>query len=387
MTQRSRSRVASTSGTRRWNRRLAVAALLCLGLPAGLLAQTQTFVAPRARVENVVVNREGTTFTVTYDLVPTDEAARNAVFEVLLEVVLDDGSLFRPVSVTGDMGRDHKITPGTGKKISWNSSRDVDNQGYDKFEFHVRIVSANLVESERQPADPSVTPPAETPPASLAGAWLGTYVGYPAHLEIRTEGGGAFDGLLHVVTDPGKPATLLEIAGTLILGGQGIEFRETTVVDKGAVRSWNLGSASGRFGPDRSGMSGSGTDQRTTYQWSFNRVTTSGFDAGETWTGEYAGEPARLLVERRESTSWSGRLQVTTRDGRPPTDLRVEGTFAGGAVQIRETELVDIGSAGSWNLGSGSGTLEAGGLQMIGSGNDGNRTYRWFFLRGGLPVR
>jgi hypothetical protein len=367
-------------------------AFACLAAVAFVGAQTQTFVAPKARVENVTFNRTGTTFTVTYDLVADEPSAANAVFEVTLEVTLDDGSLFRPVSVSGDMGRDVRVSPGTGKKIVWESSRDIDNQGYDLFKFAVKISDADLVDvsgAATPPADPPAgeptggAPPAPTTSSGLPGIWLGTYIDFPAQLEILQQDDASFSGVLYVVTKFDELATVLDVSGQLLENGQLIQFRETRVRERGGERSWNLGSASGRFASDRSAMAGDGTDGNESYQWMFARQASLGFESGAIWNGEYAGEPARLSIASRDGENWTGRLAVTTRDNAPPTNLRVEGTITGRAVEIREVELVSLGAESSWNLGTGIGTFESGGLQLIGAGTDSaNKSYRFALLRG-----
>ena len=61
----------------------------------------------------------------------------------------------------------HRITwtdndDGSVRQV-WESSRDIDNQGYDKFQFAVEIVSAVLMESDSPTTDPVDSEPSSTP--------------------------------------------------------------------------------------------------------------------------------------------------------------------------------------------------------------------------------
>jgi hypothetical protein len=356
-------------------RTLGTVTLAWLAILAGPSAQTQTFTVPQGRVENVAWSRDGTTFTVTYDLVAADA---NAVFEVQLQVLMN-GAPFAPSAVAGDVGT--KIKPGTGKKISWESAKDTDNQNFDQFKFTVMAESgrAEPVASSKDP--PAPAPPSE--PAFAGSIWRGTYAGeYPAQLIVERHEAPAFSGVIAIVTKTGEPATEVAVEGTLDRGI--VIFSEISVRDRGAERSWNLGSASGTYATSGQRMGGAGNDRRRQYQWTFSRVAGAQFDPLGRWQGEYAGDPAQLMIDRIDGTAFTGRLIVTTRRGRETTEIEVSGTIVNPAITVKEVRLVRLGAAGEWNLGAGQGTLGSGGMQLIGEGNDGRKSYRWFFVREGL---
>jgi hypothetical protein len=332
--------------------------------------QAQTFSPPQGRIENVEWSREGTTFTVRYDLVSEDP---DAVFEVRLRVSMN-GAPFMPVAVSGDVG--DKVTAGTGKQISWESAKDTDNQDFDNFEFTVAAVSGRAVPVAEG------APPLPPPSATLLGSWRGVYAGdLPTQLTIERHDGSEFAGVIFVVSKPEEPATELSVEGRLSEVGV-VEFSEIGIRDTGAVGRWNLGSASGRISSDGQRMGGTGTDGGNEYPWVLERVTGPGLELAGRWEGEYAGSPAQLIVDRVDGSTLAGRVIVTTRRGREATELEVSGTVTDDAIELREVRVVRQGAVSRWYMGTGTGAIGAGGLQFRGAGRDENgRDYKWGFVR------
>jgi hypothetical protein len=126
------------------------------------LATTQTFVTPRGEAQNVRFElREEGIVQIDYDLISTDP---RAVFFVRLEISEDAGTTFegRPLSVTGDVG--NGVTAGTGKRIVWNSGKDVERVIIDRIRFRIVATGGPLqADSAQAAAAPAATPP---PPAA-----------------------------------------------------------------------------------------------------------------------------------------------------------------------------------------------------------------------------
>ncbi len=127
---------------------------------AAFTAITQVFTTPKGEAENVRFEHVGAgTVHVFYDLVSSDP---RAVFLVTLDASQDRGSTYtvRPMSVSGDVGQG--VMPGTGKRIVWESGRDVERLEIDQFRFRI---SAQAGQLEPQKVDPPAAPAAapETP--------------------------------------------------------------------------------------------------------------------------------------------------------------------------------------------------------------------------------
>jgi hypothetical protein len=72
---------------------------------------------------------------VVYDL----PARRAATFSVALEASNDGGQTFaiRPRALTGDVGAN--VSPGTGKAIVWDSTKDIEDLQIDRYVFRVLV--------------------------------------------------------------------------------------------------------------------------------------------------------------------------------------------------------------------------------------------------------
>ena len=354
------------------------ALILAIVLAGVTPAYAQVFAPAQGKVENVVWVRDGTTFTVTYDLVSSDPTA---AFKVGLVVSMDGGE-FKPVSVAGDIG--DKVIPGTAKKIVWQVARDTDNQDYDLFKFSVTAVSGRAV-PVANPSPGTATAPAAS--QDLRGLWRGTYANAArAELVIDGQAGIGFTGRLRISMAAGDDPTELRVIGSLT--SQVVEIREIEIIKAGKYKKWNLGTAAGNVLPDGLQMSGSGRDRRTTYAWSFTRVdappvgapaaaVSTAPDLAGMWTGKYAGFRATLTLTSISESTFSGTLSVVTSSGKAPTELQVEVTVTQNSVSLRETSVIAKGAASRWNLGTATGQLQEGNRQMAGQGRDARGKFEW----------
>lgn len=203
--------------------------LMLIVVAAAQPAAAQVFTTPKGGAENVTFEQVGGgTVHIIYDLVSSDP---RAVFQVTLEASQDRGATFtvRPMSVSGDVGAG--VKPGTGKRIVWESGRDVERLEIDQFRFRISAQAGPL---EMQKADPPPAPVAaaptpaappktETPPAapvnqpqtaaakpkSGGGAkWLLIGGGAAAAAGVAAASGGSGGGSTATSNSPGNtPAT------------------------------------------------------------------------------------------------------------------------------------------------------------------------------------
>jgi hypothetical protein len=147
--------------------RFLLALALCSFVPGLRDARGQTFITPKGEARNVrFEQREEGVVHILYDLVSSDA---RAVFKVVLEASQDSGSTYavRPQSVSGDTG--DGITPGTGKRIIWDSGKDVERVVIDRFRFRI-VATAGPLAAEPTAAAPPSTPTAAPAPAPAAPA-------------------------------------------------------------------------------------------------------------------------------------------------------------------------------------------------------------------------
>jgi hypothetical protein len=139
----------------------------------GRTISAQTFVTPKGEAQNVRFElRDEGIVHIYYDLVSSEP---RAVYSVMLEASQDAGTTFgmRPQSVTGDVG--DKVAPGPGKRIVWDSGKDVERVQIDRFRFRIVATGGPLqsppVQTAATPAPPAPAKP--TPPPAAAGAKKG----------------------------------------------------------------------------------------------------------------------------------------------------------------------------------------------------------------------
>jgi hypothetical protein len=174
---------------------------LVLALAIGVL-DAQTFVTPRGEAQKVrVEQREDGIVHIFYDLISSDP---RAVFAVRLEASQDAGATFgiQPESITGDTG--DGIRPGAGKRIVWDSGKDVERVQIDRFRFRIIATGAPLaVEPPRAsepvpPANPAQPPTVAAPPIKKGSGvkWLliGGGAAAAAGVGLAAGGGGSNNG-------------------------------------------------------------------------------------------------------------------------------------------------------------------------------------------------
>ena len=119
---------------------IAAAGAIALVATAGaLIASGQVFVTAKGQAENGQYSLlPGNVYQITYDLISDDP---RAVFSVTFDASDDDGKNWnvRPRSVAGDVGSN--VTPGRGKKITWEIGKDVETPQFDRFRFRVTPVA------------------------------------------------------------------------------------------------------------------------------------------------------------------------------------------------------------------------------------------------------
>lgn len=143
--------------------------VVMLTVAAAHQAAAQVFTTPKGGAENVTFEQVGGGIVnITYDLVSSDP---RAIFAVTLDASQDRGATFtvRPSSVSGDVGPG--VKPGTGKRIVWESGRDVERLEIDQFRFRISAQAGPLELKADPPPAPAPAPAAmpstpEKPPAA-----------------------------------------------------------------------------------------------------------------------------------------------------------------------------------------------------------------------------
>jgi hypothetical protein len=132
--------------------------------------RSQTFVTPKGEAQNVrFEQRESGVVEIFYDLISSDP---RAVFNVVLEGSQDNGGTWdmRPQTMVGDVGAG--ISPGTGKKIVWDSGKDMERVQFNSLRFRMLATGGPLSAPPKPPPPPSQgakaanPPPTKTPPSS-----------------------------------------------------------------------------------------------------------------------------------------------------------------------------------------------------------------------------
>ncbi|MDO8677928.1 MAG: PKD domain-containing protein [Acidobacteriota bacterium] len=177
----------------------------------------QVFTTPKGGAENVTFEQVGGgTVHIVYDLVSSDP---RAVFAVTLDASQDRGATFtvRPSSVSGDVGAG--VKPGTGKRIVWESGRDVERLEIDQFRFRISAQAGPLkLQKADQPAPvapvaaaptPAAAPTTQTAAAKPKGGgsakWLLIGGGAAAAAGVAAaSGGGSGGGSTPTASTPGN---------------------------------------------------------------------------------------------------------------------------------------------------------------------------------------
>jgi hypothetical protein len=323
------------------------AVLLLLMLAIARVATAQVFTTPKGEAENVRFEQVGGgTVNIFYDLVASDP---RAVFLVTLDASQDRGSTFtvRPTSVSGDVGQG--VAPGTGKRIVWESGRDVERLEIDQFRFRISAQAGPLElkvdpaaasspaapeAAEKPPVTPRTAPASPSPvaakPKSGGGAtkWLVIGGGAAAAAGVAVAAGGGSGGSSSTPTPPttvNRKPTITSISqnqsGTLLVAATEVTYGVVASDPDGdpMTATWSLGGftptavlSNGQAATTRAWM-GSGT--------AFGTVTVSdgrGGSAVDTyaglpisdvtgvWTGRLANVDIRLNLEQVKDTASVG---------------------------------------------------------------------------------
>jgi hypothetical protein len=163
--------------------------------------QPGIILAPIVRTERVGAG----VIRVVYDL----RGAAGAVFTVSLEVSNDGGQSFtiRPRATTGDVGPG--IAIGTGKTITWDTTKDVEDLQIDRYVFRVVVSPTGAPSAASPAAAPAATPVSAGGGPQGAKPSTGTTAG-------AKKGGGLSKGAILAITGGGAAAGV----GVALAGGK-----------------------------------------------------------------------------------------------------------------------------------------------------------------------
>ena len=203
--------------------RLSTVAGFCLGTI--IIAPSLVGYAQGRRVENVRVEQVSLQglVVIRYDLL-SDQP--QAVFEVRLEISVDDGETFSvtPSSVSGDIGAD--IPPGSGKRIVWESGREVAQLQADRLQARITLQTTSPAETLPLAAQGTVLTVNSVPTGATVSVDGATRGRTPLNLEGLSPGEHriilALDGFLEhsrrVVMAEGQPELVLVTLTEIVEG-------------------------------------------------------------------------------------------------------------------------------------------------------------------------
>jgi hypothetical protein len=345
---------------------LAAHLLLVPAAPLG----AQTFVTPKGEAQNVrFEQRDSGVVEIFYDLISSDA---RAVYNVVVEGSQDNGASWgmRPKTMTGDVGPG--VTPGAGKKIVWDSGKDMERIQFNSLRFRMVATGGPLA--------------ANAKPAATAGA-------SPAQAAVNqpsSGGGGSKKKLLIIggsVLGAGATAAVLlasgkasppSVTGTSITGNTGTLLAGVaplTVRVSASGESGETLSASIDFGDGTSAsasLSGGEAAVSKTYNTAgtFNpTVTITG--KGGTSTGTFPTVNVASLTGRWSAT-WTNLAGLSA-----TLNLTQSGTSLTGDISISGSNFTNPGRVTGSVAGPASvsfrGTDATGGLffdfNVTGSGN------------------
>lgn len=213
----------------------------------------------------------------------------------------------------------------------------------------------------------------------------------PRHVMFLRSANGAGDAARLVTGFDGR-AEIRLTAGTYILeSDQPVEFRGQTYRWRQTILVQDNVPTSIELSNDNAGDNAPTVVTAPPAQPTPTTVAPAplrGPDVRGTWAGFYGDyTDSKLIIDKQDGATFSGTLVVMTKSGGSPSRVQVEGRLTDRAVSISEIKLIDPGSAASWDLGEGSGSLQPGGQRMTGTGRAGVHSYRWAFqLRGKLDT-
>jgi hypothetical protein len=324
---------------------------------AARVATSQVFTTPKGEAENVKFEQVvGGTVNIVYDLISSDP---RAVFLVTLDASQDRGSTYtvRPMSVSGDVGPG--VKPGPGKKIVWESGRDVERLEIDQFRFRISAQAGPLelkVDPSTAPPVPAATPkPVETetvekpPPATAPAA----PVTPPQTAAAKPKGGGGAKWLL---IGGGAAAAAGVAAAAGGGGGGGSSPTTTTGTPTGTPAAANRAPVISGVS-QRQNDSGVALVLVTVIIFEVNATDADGNAMTALWTfgdGTTATAPVsngRAVTEKVFATGGFHRPTVTVTDGRggsassdhvPVTANTVTGLYIGTAAPAGFTVRLNL---------------------------------------------
>ena len=124
-------------------------------------------VNPAVNVSSVV---RGGVVVVSYDLLSSDPSAQ---FSIVLDASSDGGKTFsvRPKTMKGDVGS--TVRAGSGKTITWEAARDVENLEVDRYRYRVTAVRSQGSTTTLSQASVQAPGPAIRPASGNGSKWAG----------------------------------------------------------------------------------------------------------------------------------------------------------------------------------------------------------------------
>lgn len=316
---------------------LVLVALLMLAPVAPLGAQT--FVTPTGEAQNVrFEQRNSGVVEIFYDLISSDP---RAVFSVVLEGSQDNGGTWgmRPKTLSGDVGEG--IRPGVGKKIVWDSGKDVERIQFNSLRFRMAATGGQLAANTSKPGTSGAKPPtgqntAVNQPSGGGGG----------KKKLLIIGGSvlAAGGTAAVLLAGGKPAapsvtnsSITGNNGTLLASLVTLTFR-VSVSNKdneALTASWNFGDGT----TGSAAISGGEASVTKVYSaaGTYSPTVTINGGKGGTGSGTYPSVVVATLTGR-----WSG--SWTTLSGLTAVlNLSQNGTTLSGDVTVNGSNFLNPG--------------------------------------------
>jgi hypothetical protein len=304
----------------------------------------QTFITPKGEAQNVrFEQRESGIVEIFYDLISSDP---RAVFTVAVEGSQDGGSTWgmRPQTMTGDVGAG--ITPGVGKKIVWDSGKDMERVQFNSLRFRMVATGGPLASNAKPvPAGQTQKPPANQSSGGGGGKKKWIFIG----------GGVAAAGATAAVLLGGGKAAPPTVTNSSIVGNSGTllaSISSLTFVVNVTNPEGDALTASFNFGDGTTGsaaVSGAGeaTVSKTyTTAGSYSPTVTINGGKGGTATASFATVTVASLTGRWAGT-WTTVAGLTA-----SLTLTQSGTAISGDVTVS-------GSPNFTNPGRVTGTVRA----------------------------
>lgn len=357
-------------------------------------AAAQAPAAPRGEAQNVRFElREEGRVHITYDLI---SSGGPAVFSIMLDASQDAGATFglRPQSVTGDVGE--KVTSGPGKRIVWDSGKDVERVQIDRFRFRV-VATGGSLQAAAKPAAPTgkPAPPATSKPTPAANApaqeekkginpliWVGGGLGAAALTGVAlAAGGGVVDDTGAFTGNTSQPAAnrapVVSQAsydgegstGTLLATATSVRFTlAATDPDNDTLTArWDFGDSTTFTGS----FSGGTSTVEKTYNNAGSFTASVEISDGRGGVQSYSAGP---FVVSTVTGGWRGEFQGFSAFPFSPMNLNQSGSSLNG------TAIYD---GRAWNIG---GTVSNPRRVMIRM-TDSQGTYFDFSLTGSSDLR